>query len=157
MDAIYFVIAFLGGVSVVASRILNSKLSQHIGIFPGSYYNFLGGLVFTIIIFVIMLILGNTSLESLSTLEYSSFPVIYYFGGLLGLAITALSNYYVPKISAFYFTLFMFTGQLFSSMIFDYILFHDFSVGKLIGAILVIIGLIMNLQVDKEDAEKLNK
>ncbi len=151
MASIYILIAFLGGVSVVASRILNSKLSQHIGIFSGSFYNFLGGLIFTILLFIVLIIFNQSPLENIA---FVGFPLIYYFGGLLGLAITALSNYYVPKISAFYFTLFMFTGQLFSSMIFDYILFQDFSIGKLLGAILVIIGLAMNLQVDKEDAEK---
>ncbi len=154
MVVIYFLIAFLGGVSVVASRILNSKLSDHIGIFPGSFYNFLGGLIFTLLIFVVMVIFKYSPLENV---VLTGFPIIYYFGGLLGIAITALSNYYVPKISAFYFTLFMFTGQLISSMIFDYILTQDFSFGKLIGALLVIVGLIMNLLVEKEDAEKANK
>ncbi len=154
MIAIYFVIAFLGGVSVVASRILNSKLSDHIGIFPGSFYNFLGGLIFTILIFIVLVIFKHSPLDGL---VFTGFPLIYYFGGLLGIAITALSNHYVPKISAFYFTLFMFTGQLISSMIFDYLLTQDFSIGKLIGAVLVIVGLVMNLLVDKEDAEKANK
>ncbi len=154
MVAIYILIAFLGGVSVVASRILNSKLSDHIGIFPGSFYNFLGGLIFTLLIFVVMVIFKHSPLENA---VFTGFPLIYYFGGLLGLAITALSNYYVPKISAFYFTLFMFTGQLISSMVLDYILTQEFSIGKLVGAILVIVGLTMNLLVDKEDAEKAGK
>ncbi len=151
MVVIYFLIAFLGGVSVVASRILNSKLSDHIGIFPGSFYNFLGGLIFTLLIFITLVIFNHSPLENV---VFTGFPVIYYFGGLIGIAITALSNYYVPKISAFYFTLFMFTGQLVSSMIFDYFTTGDFSIGKLVGAILVIVGLVMTLLVDKEDAEK---
>ncbi len=154
MVVLYFFIAFLGGVSVVASRILNSKLSDHIGIFPGSFYNFLGGLIFTVLIFIVLVIFKHSPLENL---VLTGFPLIYYFGGLIGVAITALSNYFVPKISAFYFTLFMFTGQLISSMIFDYILTKEFTMGKLIGAVLVIAGLVMNLLVDKQDAEKNNK
>ncbi len=151
MSSMYFLIAFMGGISVVVSRIMNAILAQKIGTFEATFYNFLSGLALSLLIFSGMFFLGMSPLEGAN---FTGFPFYFYLGGLFGLIITALSNVFMPKVSTFYFTLFMFTGQLLSSMIFDYMLYQDFSIGKLIGGVLVIVGLGMNLRVDKKDAEK---
>ncbi len=151
MYQMYFLVAFLAGISVVIARMLNAVLSSKIGVFEATFYNFLSGLIFSVLIFTGIFAVGKSTLVGVS---FTGFPLYFYIGGLLGLAITALSNIFIPKVSAFYFTLFMFTGQLVSGMILDYLLYQDFSLGKLIGCILVVIGLGMNLRVDKKDAEK---
>ncbi len=151
MEYMYFVVAFLGGISVIISRMINAILSQKIGVFQATFYNFLSGLALSLLMFASLFIVGKSTLVGVN---FSGFPMIFYFGGFFGLIITALSNLLIPKVSAFYFTLFMFTGQLISGMIFDYILFADFSLGKVIGCTLVVFGLSLNLWVDKKDGEK---
>ncbi len=151
MYSIYLLVAFLGGISVVISRVMNATLSKKIGVFEATFYNFLTGLLLSILIFTGMFLLGKSTLVGV---EFTGFPLYFYLGGLFGLAITALSNIFIPKVSAFYFTLFMFTGQLISGMMLDYFLYADFSIRKLVGCILVVTGLAMNLQVDKKNAEK---
>ncbi len=151
MYFVYFIVAFLGGISVVISRILNAMLAKRLGVFEATFYNFLTGLILSILIFTGMFLIGKSPLVGAN---FTGFPFYFYLGGLFGLALTALSNIFMPKLSTLYFTLFMFTGQLISSMILDYIIYKDFSIGKLIGCILVVVGLGMNLQVDKKDAEK---
>ncbi len=151
MYSMYLLVAFLGGISVVISRILNAVLAKKIGVFEATFFNFFTGLVLSILIFTAMFLIGKSPVEGVT---FTGFPFYFYLGGLFGLALTALSNIFIPKVSAFYFTLFMFTGQLISGMILDYIMYADFSIGKLIGCVLVVLGLGMNLQVDKKDAEK---
>ncbi len=153
MILFYSIISFLGGVSIVASRMLNSKIGEKLGQLTGVFYNFIGGLIFSTFLLIIYMV---TQRVSFSSFTFTGFPIYYYFGGLLGIATIFLSNIFVPKLSALYFSLFMFTGQLISSMIFDYILFSDFSFGKLLGAVLVVIGLVINLLADR-DEQKVTK
>lgn len=153
MIIIYFIIAFLGGVSIVISRMLNAILGQKLGVFQGVFFNFLSGLIFSFFLFFVMFLIGHSTLIGV---EFTGFPIYFYFGGLFGIAITGLSNHFVPKISAFYFTLFMFTGQLVTSMFLDYVLYSDFSITKVTGAFLVIFGLSLNLKADKNKLDKTN-
>ena len=43
---IYILVAILSGVSIVVSRIINSRLGDEIGVFQSTFYNFLTGLLF---------------------------------------------------------------------------------------------------------------
>ncbi len=151
MYQMYFLAAFLGGISVVIARILNAMLSSKLGVFEATFYNFLTGLILSLLIFTGMFAIGKSTLVGVS---FTGFPLYFYIGGVFGLAITALSNIFIPKVSTFYFTLFMFTGQLISGMALDYVLYQDLSLGKVIGCFLVVLGLGMNLHVDKKDSEK---
>ena len=65
------------------------------------------------------------------------------------LAIT-LSNVLVVKISAFYLTLFLFIGQVFSGILIDIALTQEFSYINLVGGILVVAGLCVNLLLDRQ-------
>jgi transporter family-2 protein len=75
-------------------------------------------------------------------------PVWAFGGGLLGVIVIVLSSYITPKISAFYFTIIMFIGQLFAGIAIDYFNLNLLSPGKLIGGILVLVGLAFNQYID---------
>lgn len=137
-------ISILAGVSVVLSRIINSKLGDKIGVFQSTLYNFLTGLLFSIIILFI-------SKENFMTTghTFSSIPSVAFIGGLIGVSFITLSNYIAPKISAFYMTLLIFIGQLFIGIIIDYFTLNQISMGKIIGGLVVLVGLAYNLQIDK--------
>ena len=141
----YLAIAFLSGVTIVLSRVINYVLADKIGIFQGTFFNYALGL------------LGSTALlffrgESYRLLEISSYKGTWwaYTGGLVGVGVIALSSYLSSKISAFYLTLFLFVGQLFTGMLLDYLVSDDFSIIKLLGGMLVVIGLSYNLIIDRK-------
>ena len=90
---------------------------------------------------------------NISSEVLSSTPIIAYLGGLIGVISITLSNYVAPKISAFYMALLIFIGQLFTGIIIDYFTLGQLSLGKVIGGIIVCIGLAYNLNLDKKDAE----
>lgn len=139
---IYVLVAILAGVSVVVSRIINSNLAIKIGIFQGTFFNYIVGLLFSI-----LFLLFN---KENNNINFSAIPLWAYLGGLVGVVVVVLSSYITPKLSAFYLTLFIFVGQLIAGILIDYFSLSTLSIGKVIGGLLVLIGLIYNLNLDKK-------
>ncbi|CAM4227100.1 membrane protein [Bacillus manliponensis] len=139
-------IAILAGVSIVVSRIINANLAKKIGTFQGTFFNYVTGLLVSIL----FLFFSSESL-SLSTTTLQSIPFAAYLGGLVGVIVIVASNYITPKISSFYLTLFIFVGQLFMGVVIDFFTLHDISIGKVIGGVLVLLGLTYNLMLDRAD------
>lgn len=141
---VYIFIAILAGVSVVVSRIINSNLADSIGIFQGTAVNYIVGLAFS---FIFLIFSNEAFSQRLS--YFSNIPLWAYLGGTVGVLVVALSSYINPKISAFYLTLLIFIGQLFAGMVIDYFALNELSSGKIIGGLLVLIGLSYNLYLDR--------
>ena len=138
---IYILVAILAGVSVVVSRSINSNLAIKIGLFQGTFFNYIVGLLFS----VLFLLFNKEN----NNINFSAIPLWAYLGGLVGVVVVVLSSYITPKMSAFYLTLFIFVGQLITGILIDYFNLSTLSIGKVIGGILVLIGLIYNLNLDK--------
>lgn len=136
--------SIVAGASIVLARNINSSLANKIGLLEGTFFNYIVGIFFS----VIFLLISNDFLK-LST-NYKSAPVWAFFGGILGVIVVAVSNLVTPKISAFYLTLIMFIGQLFTGIVIDYFAQGLISLGKTIGGVLVILGLSYNLLIDKK-------
>lgn len=139
-------IAILAGVSIVVARIINANLAKKIGTFQGTFFNYVTGLLVS----VLFLLFSSESL-SLSTATLQSIPFAAYLGGIVGVIVIVASNYITPKISSFYLTLFIFVGQLFMGVIIDFFTLHDISIGKVLGGFLVLLGLTYNLILDRAD------
>ncbi len=140
--------AFLAGVMVIISMIINSHLSKEIGVFQGAFVNFIVGLTVAIIVFILTKSYSNNYNSC-----FNGIPMWAYFGGALGVIIVAISNVIIPKIPAIYITLLIFTGQLFSGIIIDYFRQGVVSKGKIIGGIIILIGMIFNFFVDRTETE----
>ena len=137
-------VSFAAGVTIVISRTLNARLSELTSVRISTFYNYLVGLTLSI---PVLLLLGRS--ESPLT-EFAFSPALYiYSGGILGVCVVLLSNITVVKIPAFYLTLFIFIGQVFSGVVIDAVISRELSYRNLIGGILVAIGLSINLLLDK--------
>ncbi|WP_035796514.1 DMT family transporter [Clostridium akagii] len=144
----FIFISILSGASIVLARILNSKLAELIGIMQGTFFNYVTGLFLSFI----FLLFSN---ESLLAINLHPIPIWAYLGGVTGILVITLSSYITPKISAFYLTLIIFIGQIFTGIIIDYFTLNNLSIGKILGGLLVLAGLIFNLIVDKTSKPKL--
>jgi transporter family-2 protein len=142
----FIIISIASGAIVVISRILNTRLSEKVGLLESSFFNYLTGLLSAIILFVI--IKDKITLSQLNTL-----PFWAYLGGALGIIIVILSSVVTPKMSSFYITLIIFIGQLFSGIIIDFLILKTMPLQKIIGGILVIAGLGYNLYIDSQMKE----
>ncbi|MFL0266602.1 DMT family transporter [Candidatus Clostridium radicumherbarum] len=132
------------GASIVLGRNINSMLANKIGLLEGTFFNYVVGLFFS---FIFLLI--SSDYLKLSTNLLKSVPIWAFLGGLLGVIVVSISNFITPKISAFYLTLIIFVGQLFTGIIIDYFSQGLISLGKIIGGLLVFLGLSYNLIIDK--------
>ena len=145
---IFALIAILGGASIVFARIFNAQLAGHIGLIEGSFFNYLTGLIGS-------LVLGFSTGEIFKvsqTLTSADVPLWAYGGGLIGLTVVLMSNAITPKMSNLYMTLFIFLGQVGSGLLIDWCLDGSWSLGKLLGGALVLSGLCFNLYLDQKPA-----
>lgn len=149
MILFYFSMAVLAGISIVVARIINANLANRIGLFQGTVFNYLTGVLFSLIF-----LLFSKEMLSLGNIDWKSIPIWAYLGGIVSVAVVVLSSYVTPKISVFYQTLFVFIGQLFVGIIVDFVVLNQLSIGKVIGGILVLVGLTLNLLLDTKSLKK---
>ena len=149
MILFYFSMAVLAGISIVVARIINANLANRIGLFQGTVFNYLTGVLFSLIF-----LLFSKEMLSLGNIDWKSIPIWAYLGGIVSVAVVVLSSYVTPKISVFYQTLFVFIGQLFVGIIVDFVVLNQLSIGKVMGGILVLVGLTLNLVLDTKSLKK---
>jgi len=137
-------ISFAAGICIVLSRTLNAKLAEKSSVYISTFYNYVVGLSVSA---VALLLLGQAELGTLPALSLD--PLIY-LGGLFGAAVVLICNITVARVSAFYLTLLMFAGQVFSAIIFDMFITQTFAPLILIGGILVALGLCVDLLIDRK-------
>jgi transporter family-2 protein len=141
---IAIIVAIAAGASIVIARNINSILAEKKGLLASTFFNYLTGFSLS----VLFLLFSSESIKQTYSL-LGTVPIWAYLGGLLGVAVVAISNLVTPKISAFYMSLIIFTGQLFTGIILDYFALGLLSIGKVIGGLLVVVGLIYNLYLDR--------
>ncbi len=72
-------IAILAGVCIVVSRAINAKLATIIGLFQSTIFNFIVGLIFSIVF-----LLFSSEAASISRISFISVPWWAYLGGVVG-------------------------------------------------------------------------
>ena len=148
LDLLYLVLAlFIGGVTILQMTI-NSRVAAVHGLMPGVGINYLGGILASL---AAVLILGIPLASSFSNL--SSVPLHWVVGGgLFGFVIVSGANTILPKIPTFYSSLLMFLGQIASAITVDALLLGIFSYQRILGAALILVGIIANMQADRKGA-----
>jgi transporter family-2 protein len=151
--ALYAVLlSFCSGITVVLSRTVNAKLSQHIGDLQSSFINHVVGLPIAVAITIAF------TKSSHSFIVYKFSPELWiYLGGALGVTTVLLSNITVPKLSAFRLTLLTFVGQIFTGIAIDIFTKSGYSETTLTGGVLVAIGISLNMIYEQFLCYKANK
>jgi bacterial/archaeal transporter family-2 protein len=138
-------VSFLSGITRTVSRMVNAQLSERIGPFQSTFYNYVLGLICSVLI----LLLSREPLP-VSALTSGQIPAWAYFGGVVGVLFVVLSNLTAPKISAFSMTLLIFVGQIATGIAIDVFVHQQFSLGKIAGGALILAGLLGNLSIDED-------
>jgi len=133
----------IAGGLIVFTRIFNFKMADKMGLFQGASVNYVGGLLASILL---ALILRGTSLP-----VFEGIPWWAYLGGLFGIGIVVLSSYLTDKVSSFYLTLLIFIGQLVTGIVIDFFIAGQIPTAKIIGGLLVAVGFGYNLMVDRNE------
>lgn len=141
---LYILLAFLVGVNIVISMMINGKLSQKEGMINGVIINYFMAAASSVVLCAFMI----DSIPSYEVIR--SVPLPYFIGGLIGVLTTYIFNILVPKVPAVYVVILRFIGQMFASAAIDYLYLHIFSKGKVIGGVLFLIGLSLNARADNK-------
>ena len=137
----------LSGVTIVLARMCNSRLAQSCGAPYSSLMNYITGLAGSLIAFVLTGAVVKASFPA----PGGSFTM--YLGGALGLVSIYMLNKITHRLPATQLTLLIFVGQLFSGLLLDYFATNKFSMGTLVGGLLVLSGLAVNIWGDRKSKE----
>lgn len=143
---LYIISAALCGSFIIISMIINSHLAKKIGVFQGTLVNYIVGLLTTVILIIIV-----CNFVNLSYSDYTTIPLWALLGGLIGVIVVASSNIVIPKIPTIYTTLLIFIGQIFTGILIDYFRAGFVSKGKIIGGVLILVGIVYNSNLDKKE------
>lgn len=141
----FYIIAFLAGVSIVLNMVYNGKVAQETGMINGLLVTYGGSILFAIVLCLITM----PSLNSLTQV-----PLVFFLGGFMGVLTTFIFNLILPQLPAGYVVVLRFIGQMLASALIDYLYFEVFSIGKIIGALLFLIGLWINTNADQVKASR---
>ena len=129
--------ALLAGVSIVLSRSVNALLAEKIGALSSSFFNYASGLLASL---AFLLLFAPHISPALPQLMKNG-NAILLMGGVINIIIL---NRIVTRIPPLQLTLIVFVAQLASGMLLDYFLLDLFSMHKLIGCSIVVIGLLIH-------------
>ena len=130
--------ATCAGVTIVLSRYVNGYLSQKIGAYQSTFFNYFTGFLMSSIFLILF---GFVNLKGFQFDILMRQPTLL-IGGMIGVFNILILNITVPKISPVQLTLITFVAQLLSGVVIDYCIYDIFSIQKLIGCLIVIVGLI---------------
>ncbi|GAA0127201.1 DMT family transporter [Clostridium sp. CTA-19] len=140
-----YILAIIGGVLTTLSMVINSSLGKRIGVLQSTLINYIVGLLCSM---VVLLILGSN--VELSMVEFENIPMFVFCGGIIGVVIVYTSNIIIPKIPVVYSMLLLFIGQIVAGIIIDFLINKEIEINKILGAMVVTIGILYNSKVDNK-------
>lgn len=143
--ALAIILSFLSGYTMVLARIANASLAQRAGVGYSTVMNYITGLCGSLALFAL------TGFRMAAAFPAPRQPVSIYLGGALGALGIFLCNVATPRLPALQMSVIVFVGQVFSGMALD-ALMGKFSLGTLLGGLMVAAGLYLNTQADAKEA-----
>ena len=140
---IYSLLALLSGGTVTTSILLNARLGAVKGLYKGVFVNYMTGMVVSL---PIALIISGLNFPQI---EVNWMLMLALSGGIIGFVCVILSSHITPKIGILYITILLFIGQLGTGVVIDIIREGSFSIGKIIGGLVIVAGLVYLLRLEK--------
>lgn len=129
-----YLMAISIGILVTIVPIMNGANTQILGTIKVSFYHYISALITGIVAWFLYDQAMNLS-------GLAKVPLHYYMGGILGLSVILLMNYYAVRIKALHVAILPFLGQMVMGLLLDYWLFQIFNVKMILGLVIVLIGL----------------
>ncbi len=137
------VLSILAGFSIVMSRTTNSALAKNVGALNGSLINHAVGLPLALIITVFF------QADALTLLSGDLKAFWVYLGGALGVIVVMLFNVVMANLTSFRVTILSFVGQTFAGVLIDVLMGNNITLQSLFGGLLVALGMLLNIIIDR--------
>lgn len=134
-------IAFFYGCATVISKMINFRAAQELGTWNGSLVNY----VVASLLALLLLIFSphpTTDLQACTQV-----PLYLYAGGTFGVIAFVLSIITLNRMKVFQSTILLLTGQLLAGILFDVIVFRNFTWIRFAGVLLVSVGIFWDKKV----------
>ncbi len=140
---IIYSLAVLIGVLVTVVPIINGKNTLVLGTIRVSFFHYLAAFITGVVILVITQSSGQI-------MQLPDVPIHYFLGGILGLSVILLMNYYSVRIKALHIAILPFLGQMTMGLALDYYLFDKMNFKTVIGLVIVLFGLYVQSDQNKK-------
>ncbi|HCS37817.1 MAG TPA: hypothetical protein DIW48_14375 [Sphaerochaeta sp.] len=146
----YVMIGVLTGIITMIQMVYNSRFAAYKGVFFSARNNVLSGLVIAVVVYAITS--ADTTLKALATVGEVPVPLMLG-GGLLAVLVVSGTNHVIPRIPAIYSALLLSSSQIITSIVLDYYMYDLFSTRLLVGAIVILIGMMGNVFIDWKEKQ----
>ncbi len=131
-----FIAVFIGA-NTVLCRYLNALYAKHNGLCMGTLVNYVTGLSTSLLFLLLAGLPAALPALGPATLR----TVAMFFGGAVGVVMVQLLIYVTPRLPAFLSTVLVIVTQLGMGLVLDYAMTGVFSLNKLLGGLMVALGL----------------
>ena len=138
--AIYVLLSIAAGALVALTTSMNAALGKRISVEGSTLVNYAAGLVTSLVL--------SLFLRALTVPDLTGLPAYVYLGGALGVCVVLLNCVVLPRVPVVLVTMLLFTGQVLMGMVVDALCGIPLTVGKVLGALLIVAGLLFNVRVD---------
>lgn len=133
---VFYLTAIANGFLNTFNRMTNVKAKQCLGTTNGTLINYIEA---TVIALLLVFLTGNGAELSLSHIR--EVPIVFYLGSLCGLVAMIFIVIGTPKTGAMLSSVLMLIGQLSTSIVLDFLFFDTFSLIRIFGIFLIILGI----------------
>lgn len=134
-------LALLSGAITMIQMVYNSGFAKKKGAFFSARQNVISGLV-GIVVFILLFNYSNTKEAIDSLYGYPIWKTVA--GGALAVAVVLITNLIIPKMPGAASSILMSAGQILSAVALDYFLYGTKSPFLLVGALIMIFGLLLD-------------
>ena len=141
MNVFFLVLSFLLGCLNVVNRTINFQATKHLGTNSGCLMNYI---VASIASLCILLVYPDAKFTAQ---DLTSAPIYLYFGGVFGVIAFFLNITSLNKLNLLQSGIVILIGQLIASFLLDLAFGYTFSFTKIVGILILIIGVIYDKKV----------
>lgn len=139
---LFGLLAILSGVLTMIQMVYNSGFSKKKGAFFSARQNVISGLIgIALFMFIFK---GSESIEGLKALSSTPLYVIL-LGGMLACIVVVSTNTIIPKLPGAISSVLLSSGQILMAVALDAFLLGIFEPSLLVGAIIMLVGIFLNL------------
>lgn len=143
--AFVLTLAFVNGCATVISKMINYRCTKILGTNNGSLVNYVVASVLSLIL------LFASSKSGVDLYAFTEAPWWLYLGGAFGIVAFIISMITLNKLKVMESTILLLVGQLTAGILFDAFVFQNISIGKILGIVLVAIGIIWDNKISAGD------
>lgn len=135
------ILAFFYGCATVVSKMINYRAAKVLGTWNGSLVNYVVASILALILLLFSPYLWSDLQACIKV------PVYLYAGGTFGVIAFVLSIIALDRMKVFQSTILLLVGQLLAGILFDVIVFQNFTWIKCAGILLVTAGIFWDKKV----------